>query len=207
MVELIRGAILRGVLQPGQHLTQTGLAEEYSVSKVPVREALKQLHAEGLLLHDRNRGYFVTRFSQSEARQLYKLRRWLETELLRSARWPTAAELKQLKRYFEIIAKPMPAAGQRQGWLQALKEARELIFSLSPEKILLREAMRLWTLTDRFRSLFPNEESATGERAIYDALVAKDRDALLAAHSADRDRIEQLLEEVFEMLPGYWTDD
>lgn len=205
MVDLIRAAILRGALQPGEHLTQTGLAEEYSVSKVPVREALKQLNTEGLLMHDRNRGYFVTRLSQSEARQLYKLRRWLEAELLRGARWPNAAELKRLKAYFDIISEPV-TAGQRQAWLDALKAARELIFNLSPEKILLREAMRLWTLTDRFRSIFPAAESVTGERAIYDALAAKDREALLAAHAADRDRIEQLLEEVFDMLPGYWTD-
>ena len=206
MVELIRRAILRGVLQPGEHLTQTGLAEAYSVSKVPVREALKQLHAEGLLLHDRNRGYFVTRLSRSEARQLYKLRRWLESELLRTARWPNATELKRLKRYFDTLSKPV-TAGQRQAWLDTLKAMRELIFGLSPEKILLREAMRLWSLTDRFRSLFPDEESVSGEQTMYDALAAKDRDALLAAHVADRDRIEQLLEETFETLPGYWVDE
>ncbi|BAK66565.1 putative GntR family transcriptional regulator [Sphingobium sp. SYK-6] len=206
MVQLIRRAIMRGGLQPGAHLSQTGLAEEYSVSKVPVREALKQLHAEGLLQHDRNRGYFVTRLSRGEARQLYKLRRWLEAELLRSARWPNATEIKKLKAYFEIISRPL-SPGKREIWLEALTAARELIFSLSPEKILLREAMRLWTLTDRFRALLPDEESATGEKALYDALVMKDRDTLLAAHSADRDRIEHLLEEVFDSLPGYWTAD
>jgi DNA-binding GntR family transcriptional regulator len=206
LVGSIRRAILRGVIQPGEHLTQSGLAEEYAISKVPVREALKQLNAEGLLLHDRNRGYFVARLSRTEARQLYKLRRWLEVELLRSARWPTPAELKLLKGYFDTISKPLQQ-GQREAWLDALTSARELVFNLSPEKILLREAMRLWTLTDRFRSLFPDTESPTGERAMYDALAAQDRDGLLAAHAADRDRIENLLEEVFDMLPIYSTAD
>lgn len=206
LVDSIRRAILRGVIQPGAHLTQSGLAEKYSISKVPVREALKQLNAEGLLLHDHNRGYFVARVSRAEARQLYKLRRWLEVELLRSARWPTPAELALLRGYFDTISKPLEQ-GQRESWLEALTAARTLVFSLSPEKILLREAMRLWTLTDRFRSLFPETQAPTGERAMYDALVARDRDALLAAHSADRDRIENLLEEVFDMLPIYSTDE
>lgn len=206
MVEVIRRSILRGMLQPGQHLTQSGLAEQYEVSKVPVREALKQLHAEGLLLHDRNRGYFVAKLSRSEAAELYLMRRWIETELLRSARWPTKAELKQLKGYLAMISRPVTPAN-RDAWTAALTEWRTLIFGLSPYKTLLREAMRLWTRTDRFRAFLPDEASETGEAAIYDALAAQDRDALLAAHSADRDRIEKLLEETLGSMPAYWFTD
>jgi len=206
IVDIIRRSILRGMMQPGEHLTQTGLAADYAISKVPVREALKQLHAEGLLQHDRNRGYFVAKLSRSEATQLYKMRRWLEGELLRSARWPTKPELKQLKDYFNIISRPVNAAN-RDEWHEALTHARALMFGLSPERTLLREAMRLWMLTDRFRSLMPDDASATGEKALYDALARQDREALLAAHSADRDRIEHLLDDLFDMMPGYWAAD
>lgn len=206
MVEIVRDAILRGRMLPGQHLAQTSLAEEHAISKVPVREALKQLHAEGLLEYDRNRGYFVARISRVEAEDLYALRRWIESELLRSARWPTKAELAQLKKRFDLVARPISAAS-REKWLQALSEGRQLLFGLSPRKTLLREAMRLWTLTDRFRALLPDEASATGEMAMYEALVAKDRDALLEAHAADRDRIEDLLEEMLSAMPAYWMGD
>jgi len=206
IVDIIRRSILRGMMLPGQHLTQTGLAEDYAISKVPVREALKQLHAEGLLQHDRNRGYFVAKLSRSEAMELYRMRRWLEGELLRTARWPTKAELKRIKGCFDIISRPRTLAN-RENWMEALTQARELMFGLSPHKTLLREAMRLWTLTDRFRALLPDDASVTGEKAMYDALVAQDRDALLAAYEKDRDRIEQLLSEMFDMMPGYWAAD
>lgn len=205
IVDTIRRAILRGMLVPGQHLTQTGLAQDYAISKVPVREALKQLHAEGLLRHDRNRGYFVARFSRSEAIELYTMRRWLESELLRTARWPDKAELRQLKGYFDTISKPLTPRN-RDEWMGVLTRARAMMFGLSPHKTLLREAMRLWTLTDRFRALMPDDASVTGEKAMYDALAAKDRNALLNAYSTDRNRIEQLLDETFDMMPGYWSD-
>ncbi|MGE4430979.1 MAG: GntR family transcriptional regulator [Sphingobium sp.] len=206
IVNVIRRAILRGMMVPGQHLTQTGLAEDYAISKVPVREALKQLHAEGLLQHDRNRGYFVAKLPRSEAVELYRIRRWLESELLRSARWPTGAELRRLRGYFEVISRPVNSAN-REERLEALGDARAMMFGLSPHKTLLREAMRLWTLTDRFRALLPGDASVTGEKAMHDALAMQDRDALLAAHAADRDRIEALLEKTFDLMPGHWSAD
>jgi DNA-binding GntR family transcriptional regulator len=205
MAGRIRKAILRGHYHPGQHLSQIRLAEEYDVSKVPIREALKQLDAEGLLLHDHNRGYFVARVSRDEARQLYRMRRWLESELLRSVRWPDSAETVALRAQLAVISVPIER-GMRDNWLEALSTLRQMIFELSPEHILLREAMRLWTLTDRFRALLPDSKAATGEGALVDALERQDRVALLAAHDADRTRIELLLDEVLDALPNYWTD-
>src|SRR6188768_3857444 len=84
----LRGLIVRGTLLPGEHLGQTQLAERFGRSKVPVREALKLLATEGFLRHDRNRGYFVSRLDLHEARQLYSLRRWIESQLLETAEWP-----------------------------------------------------------------------------------------------------------------------
>ena len=206
MVEKVRRAILRGMLYPGEHLSQSRLAEDFAVSKVPVREALKQLHAEGLLQHDRNRGYFVARPSRSEARQLYRMRRWLESELLRGARWPDAAELASLRELLAIVAEPLTAAN-REEWTDALARMRFMIFDLSPDKILLREARRLWTLTDRFRALLPSEQSASGEVSLVEAFARQDREGLLAAYDADRRRIESLLEETLDSLPAFWIEE
>lgn len=206
MLETIRNAILRGTLYPGEHLSQSNLAERHSVSKVPVREALKQLHTEGLLTHDRNRGYFVSRPSREEARQLYRMRRWLEAELLRTARWPDETELRTLHELQAVIEQPI-AHDNREAWLDALSRLRFTIFGLSTEKTVLREAHRLWVLTDRFRALLPAHASPSGERALVDALAARDRDRLLKAHADDRDRIEALLEEALEQLPSSYLEE
>jgi DNA-binding GntR family transcriptional regulator len=206
MVDTIRSAILRGMLHPGEHLSQNRLAEQHSVSKVPVREALNRLSAEGLVQHDRNRGYFVARPSRSEARQLYRLRRWLESELLRTARWPDEKELANLRKLRDVVLSPV-GENKREEWMAAVAEMRFLIFDLSSEKTLLREARRLWMLTDRFRALLPADKSLSGERVLIDALAARDRELLLKAYGEDRQRIEGLLEDALDSLPGLWTED
>ena len=66
--------IARGTLAPGMRLGQTELAEQFSASRVPVREALKLLSSEGIIEHDPNRGFFVTRLSRDEAEQLFTVR-------------------------------------------------------------------------------------------------------------------------------------
>jgi DNA-binding GntR family transcriptional regulator len=188
----LRALIIRGTLAPGEHLGQAELAARFNVSKVPIREALKQLAAEGLLHHDHNRGYFVTRLSLEEAKQLYRLRRWLEAELLATARWPDKEEILKFRRGFDEVDR-LIQKGDRVGWSTALEALRYTLFDLSPEKVLLREAARLWSLTDRYRAVLPRSASASGERALIDALEKRDRSALLAAYHADRDRIESML--------------
>lgn len=66
-------------------LRQERLAKEYNVSLSPVREALIQLEAEGLLTLVRHRGYAVTTLSIDEIQQLYELRSLLEVALLEHA--------------------------------------------------------------------------------------------------------------------------
>lgn len=193
--DTLRSLIIRGALSPGEHLGQADLAERFGMSKVPIREALKQLAAEGLLNHDHNRGYFVARLSLAEAKQLYRLRRWLEAELLAGARWPTPEETAAFRRGFEELDR-LNEEGDRLAWATALEQLRRTVFDLSPEKVLLREASRLWSLTDRYRAILPRDTSGSAERSLVDALERRDRSALLAAYHADRDRIEGLLESV-----------
>lgn len=190
----LRAHILRGSLLPGEHLTQAELAQRFNMSKVPVREALKQLHAEGFLSHDHNRGYFVSPLSHEEAMQLYKMRRWVESELLATARWPTSAELAALRKLSEKVTMPVSRAN-REEWVAALGELRRAIFALSTKKILYREAVRLWNLTDRYRAILPDDKSMTGEKKIIDCLEKKDRENLLEVYHEDRDRIESILED------------
>ena len=190
----LRGLIVRGALLPGEHLGQTELAARFGRSKVPIREALKHLATEGFLRHDRNRGYFVAPLDLGEAMQLYKLRRWLESELLESARWPDADELAALRAACDAVAAVDPARDY-DGWSRALEELRYAIFDLSPHKLLLNEAIRSWRLTDRYRGFLPRNIGQSPERALVDALERRDRAQLLATYHAVRDTVEGLLAE------------
>ncbi|SFR90671.1 transcriptional regulator, GntR family [Agromyces sp. CF514] len=81
--DILKDAILSGALLPGQKLRQETLAELIGVSRLPVRSALIQLEADGLVeFHDR-RGAVVKSLSPSQAKEVYDIRVLLEVEALR----------------------------------------------------------------------------------------------------------------------------
>ena len=85
ILKFIRAAIADGVLDEGQPIRQDEVAKLFNVSKIPVREALKRLEAEGLVMFQRNRGAMVTRISEAELAQMFEVRMLLEDKLLRLA--------------------------------------------------------------------------------------------------------------------------
>jgi DNA-binding GntR family transcriptional regulator len=94
-VDTRRGAILRalreqivsGQLAAGTHLTEAGLAARLAVSRGPLREALRELVAAGLLISEPYRGVFVRGVSRRDVEELYSLRTTLEKMAFRLA-WP-----------------------------------------------------------------------------------------------------------------------
>ncbi|MDF3319950.1 GntR family transcriptional regulator [Rhodococcus sp. C3V] len=74
----IRQAIVEGRYRPGQRLIEQRIAEQFSLSRTPVREALRRLEAEGLVLSEPNRGAIVRTLSIADVSDLYGLRARLE---------------------------------------------------------------------------------------------------------------------------------
>lgn len=85
IADALRVEILRGKLQGGQPLRQDEIAAQFGVSKIPVREALVQLKAEGLVNFYPNRGAFVSELSAAEADEIYVMRIAVETAVLARA--------------------------------------------------------------------------------------------------------------------------
>jgi DNA-binding GntR family transcriptional regulator len=75
----IREGILAGTFPQGSHITARQLAEETGLSRTPIREAMRQLDAEGLIKLIPNRGAFVASWSETEIEQIYELRVLLES--------------------------------------------------------------------------------------------------------------------------------
>jgi len=98
LVESIAGKIFDGTYTPGQKLRQETLAEEYDVSRTPVREALRQLEIKGLVVQQKRYGATVVAPTTNDISANYWLRGELEgmaTEL--AARWMTDADLQRLQ--------------------------------------------------------------------------------------------------------------
>ncbi|MFD6099600.1 GntR family transcriptional regulator [Nocardiopsis flavescens] len=78
VIEEMRGRIISGAVEPGTLLSELALAEEYGVSRTPVREALKQLQTEGLVEIRPRVGTFVTIPSRREITELFEMKELLE---------------------------------------------------------------------------------------------------------------------------------
>jgi DNA-binding GntR family transcriptional regulator len=74
----VRDLILRDELRPGDRIRQEDIAERLGMSRVPVREALRMLEAEGLTEHEANKGARVPRLSMHELDVVYRMRERLE---------------------------------------------------------------------------------------------------------------------------------
>ncbi|MEO0031723.1 MAG: hypothetical protein RIS94_1481 [Pseudomonadota bacterium] len=199
----LRSLIARGTLAPGMRLGQTELAEQFQASRVPVREALKLLSSEGIIEHDPNRGFFVARLSRDEAEQLFTLRHLIEDELMRTIEWPTEDQLAELERRAERLEELLDV-GDRTSWWDEHRQFHTMIFDLSPKKTIMREAMRLWMLTDRFRALLPlprrpsEERKVVNKHSLIEALRQRDRKKLLSARRSRREAFERLLLETLD---------
>jgi DNA-binding GntR family transcriptional regulator len=83
--EVLREGILKGAFSPGERLRQDQLAEAIGVSRIPVRSALLQLEADGLITFHPYRGAVVNKLTADEMREIYELRQVLEAHALRKA--------------------------------------------------------------------------------------------------------------------------
>src|SRR3954470_18929756 len=90
--EQLQHAILEGALKPGERLRAEALAQRYGTSRTPVREALLQLEAQGLVEVEPNRGAVVRAFDRADLLDLYEVRALLEPAAAAKAAHNIAAD-------------------------------------------------------------------------------------------------------------------
>lgn len=149
VADRLRADILEGRLKPGEWLRQERLAQEYGVSQMPIREAFKELAAEGLVEHVPYRGVRVVEFAVDDVADLYAQRGFLEGMAARAA----AALITQEE--LDELCSLLSQMAQRLG-PQHLTEYRELnrrfhqiVYQASHRAYLIRTLDQLW-------NAFPN---------------------------------------------------
>jgi DNA-binding GntR family transcriptional regulator len=133
----------------------------------------------------------------SEMEQIYRIRQFLEPEILRSIRWPTEAELAVLKKADEGCI----AAMQRGDLAEALTQEQQFYFSiydLSSLSFMVNEVKRLWSIADPYRTAAfagmrindPNcDRLKAGHAKILNALVVRDAEAIVEQVVTGRARV------------------
>ncbi|MHB0885605.1 MAG: GntR family transcriptional regulator [Bacillota bacterium] len=178
----LREAILSMEYRPGQHLVETSVAEQYGVSRTPVREALGLLVKEGLVEAIPRKGYLVTALSLEEALESYHVRLLLEPET--AARAADRISEKDLEALTEIDARYFD--GNKSIEVMNLRW-HTLIAEASGNRRLARlvrsllDEMRRVVLLDPFMHSPPD---AGEHQAVTAAIVAHDPERAAAAMRA-----------------------
>jgi len=179
-LQQLKAMFVNGELSPGEQIRQEEMAEQLEVSRVPLREAMNVLADQGLLVHRRNQGYFVTKRAPGEHAQIRRMLHLLENELMSTIRWPDEDTLAMLRQLNEGMRKSA-AAGDIRSLIEQNRQFHFRMFSLSPNNLILEEVRRLWAMAE---PLMWNKYERADDRArtldehaqLLDALAAHDRE-------------------------------
>lgn len=178
----IRNGILDGSYKDGDYLVETRLAEKLQVSRTPIREALKQLELEGLVLSMPNRGVVVQAISENDIDDIYIIRQMLEgLAAYWAAERRTQEQLDALAEKVDLMDFYTGRGGAAQ--LSRLdNEFHELIYRACASRMLSHILASLHQNTRRARTSSltipsrPND-SLKEHRAVFAAIEAGDPEA------------------------------
>jgi len=184
--EAIVGGIAAGIFKPGERLVETNLAATLQMSRVPLREALKILEAQGIVASTPHRGTFIPTFDDNRVDQICEARIALEKIALRDA-VNNRRQLPALIKRLDGIIATMEQAASRLNWLGVSKADLDFHRAIceASENAIVRT---LWESLARHVLIVFGQEirderdaviMAPHHRRLRDLLAAGDRDALI----------------------------
>lgn len=152
-LELLRDAITSDSLKPGERLVERSLCESMGVSRTVVRECIRHLESERLIIGVPNAGFVVASISKEEVQEIYEIRIMLECAAVRScAQLADQATLQSLHSVYEALSQNLHCGDI----LQALKHTTEfyrIIFSTGGKSVSWDLVERLNGRISRLRAL------------------------------------------------------
>jgi DNA-binding GntR family transcriptional regulator len=188
--ERLRAAILRGEIPAGEATSQVTLARHLNVGRTPLREALRMLQREGLVISEPNRRVRVAELSSDDAEELYIMRISLEVVGIRiTLPTLTSANVAELEGYMAQMDHYMKVGDQR-GMRVPHMGFHHLLVAGAGERV-SREVAELFDHAERYRLTVGGggsyEKRRAEHRRILDAAAACDPDLAatdLAKHHA-----------------------
>ena len=178
VADAVRTRVISGQLPAGTRIDQDALAAEFSVSRMPVREALRQLGAEGFVTIVPHRGAIVTALSPAEVEEIYEIRAALEGVAARHASQTLTAD--DLERLRKVLA-AMRNEKQIDTWVALNAEFHNAINQASMRPRLLELIQRFREQSQPYIRLYvqrlhKSAQARKEHRAILEALADRDAD-------------------------------
>ena len=211
IVDELREQILHGDREPGSRLGQELLAAEFGASRMPVREALRALEAEGLVKIKAHSGAWVSGLDQEEFEQCYKLREVVEPMVIgESVPLLNTVQLDRIAELADLIDATGGARGLR-SFLQLDREFHLLSYAGAAYPFLTELVTRLWNTTQPYRRelvrYMPDESfhsTCAEHHLIVDAVRSRDTEAAQSLVRLHIRRTRMTLRNYGEVL---WTKE
>lgn len=187
-LDALRAMILHGELPQGAVLRQDAIAARLGVSRIPVREALRQLASEGLVTVEPHKGAAVARLPRADILELYEIRALLEPPLLALAIPKlTSGDLAAAERVLAIYDDALSQGDRQQAWGQYNLEFHEALYRAADRPQTLTIVRNLHHKTDLYTRLqlsaadHLRDRARAEHHAILSACQARDVAAASAA--------------------------
>jgi DNA-binding GntR family transcriptional regulator len=205
--DALRERILSGAYPPGSRLVLSKVAQEHSVSFIPVREALQRLETERLVSFEPNRGARVAEISIADMRDIYETRVVLEQHAIRTAMPQLIDEqLAVAEEALNRMEASFAADREREAY-QAHQEFHFSLYEPAGSAWTMHIIRQLWASAERYVRLAagvrPAPEVFVAEhREIFEAVVEDDVERALDGLITNLRTTERLLAESYESVPN-----
>ena len=187
----IRRAILNGTLSPGESFSIAELSSQLGVSHIPVREALRDLAAQGLVVLRPGRSAMVSPLTREELRGIFRLRQLIEPEL--AARSCSMLSQADLDHAADLLAEYSHGSDNADELWNVHHELHLALMRPAASEWDLRILAQLWHASDRYtRVVFDTYAVSPQERAVREAMH---RALLAAARSGSPAEIRRAVSE------------
>ncbi len=178
----IAAQIIEGRIKPGEKLAEVALAEQMGISRSPVREALRSLSRQGLIVVEPRRGAFVSELDADHADDLYVCRLLVEPACIREAvRGIDDDSLARLEATFDDM-RAAAEASDSEAYVRALTAYNQQLLDACPNRILFghaestwRNSLRYWALMVRHSGQY-SAQSLRRNGKVHSAVRKRDAD-------------------------------
>jgi DNA-binding GntR family transcriptional regulator len=181
VVERLREDVLAGRLPAGLRLSQEALATQFQVSRVPIRDALRELQAEGLVVKDSRTGMSVAALSPEDLEEVYDMRLALEPVVARLATPRLrAADVATMREHLNAMKSSAALSAE---WFSAHAAFHRALNTRSARERMCRLCDSLREQTERYVRVFrfaieKADELGAEHELIYEAASRGDADAV-----------------------------